>query len=328
MVLPLDSSSSTLTLGSSSVGGTGGGLRLRAGKGALAVVGSGLTFSLSDSSTTPSPSSSSGERGTGTGEEGSFHLDVTSFEFRSQGSSGGGGNTLSPAASPHLSARQPLVYARLQDILSRYQYWVKLQMSFGGTIPPVFCAIFDADSLKSYGSMFTFLFKVCGTVLRLTHSFTCLSRSLSQPFYLSLSLSRCRSISLSVSVSVSVSLHRSLCLSLSRCLCLGVSLSLSLSAGQVRLVMYTLERLSLQRRQPLQTGFRSSSSAVSSSSSSPTTTAAASRQTKAGRMRAAETEVKMGQQGSGQGSVGVSGCGVVWLPHRSPSRSLSLSLSL
>jgi hypothetical protein len=77
-------------------------------------------------------------------------------DFRSKG----GGSAHSPAASPYLSSREPLVYARLDDILTRYKFWINLKLTFTDTIPHVFCAIFDADSLKSYGSMFTFLLKV------------------------------------------------------------------------------------------------------------------------------------------------------------------------
>lgn len=126
-------------------------VRVRAGKCALAVVGSGVAISQPPSAAiTASPLPRD--------QAVTFHADITSLEFRSKGN----GSAHAPAASPQLSARDPLVYARLDDILSRYKFWTNLKLTYTDTIPGVFCAIFDADALKSYGSMFSFLFKVSG----------------------------------------------------------------------------------------------------------------------------------------------------------------------
>lgn len=117
----------------------------------MGVVGSGVTVGSADTSGTDGGNSAPSKEGGS-----SFHMDVTALEFRSKGS----GGAQAPAASPQLSAREPLVYARLEEILSRYKYWTNLKLSFTDTIPSVFCAMFDAESLKSYASMFTFLIKV------------------------------------------------------------------------------------------------------------------------------------------------------------------------
>ena len=134
-------------------------VRVRAGKCCVGVVGSGLALSqlptaggLSEIPVPPPLGSTESD----VVEASSFYFDVSSLEFRCHGS----GSTQSPAASPYLSSRYPLVYAKLDSILTRYKYWANLKMSFGDSIPSVFSALFDSESLKSYGSVFTFLMKV------------------------------------------------------------------------------------------------------------------------------------------------------------------------
>ena len=132
-------------------------MRVRGGKCSIGAVASGLVLTSNSSISDDTCAGAYTAKGiTEPAALNSFHFDVTALEFRSKGS--GGAHT--PVASPYLSSREPLAYSRLEEIVNRYRYWIQLKLTYADTIPNVFCAIFDADSLKSYGNMFTLLMKV------------------------------------------------------------------------------------------------------------------------------------------------------------------------
>jgi hypothetical protein len=52
-----------------------------------------------------------------------------------------------------------MVFSRLEECLMRYRLWLNLKLKILNS-PKQLCTIFDADAMKTYGSLFSLLLKV------------------------------------------------------------------------------------------------------------------------------------------------------------------------
>lgn len=96
----------------------------------------------------------------------SFYTDVNNIEFKGKGVPGSTASSITSTASSHIFARYPMVFTRLEECLMRYRLWLNLKLKILKS-PKQLCTIFDADAMKTYGSLFSLLLKVTKNTLQL-----------------------------------------------------------------------------------------------------------------------------------------------------------------